>query len=362
MSPAKTSKDGTYRFDRVFRSVGRVTLSSGTRKLAEFRRRDALLTKLYDQSRLDILRALLERRLTIQDVVLADRQERLSAMASDLLARRPLWPAVNAVLDRMKPGATVTRYRGSWKAFAERGPLGPRATIAELARVDWVALEQRWGKSAADWNHLRRSVSRFLSVALDDKYHPIRRAVMQHFPERTEVGREPDLDQAAFLATIAHVSPHLRPAYWAILILGLRIGEFCALQRDHLRGRSHSVLVPGRKTKDSGRILPVDPRNWRLVDAAVPCPVTHWHIRNVWRKARKAAGIGDIRIHDLRHTMAQWSTDAGADLPMIQAQLGHATVLMTGKYAKRTLRQRHAQIMGDILHGVPQPVPRRRAK
>ena len=75
------------------------------------------------------------------------------------------------------------------------------------------------------------------------------------------------------------------------------------------------------------------------MEAAVPCPVTHWHLRNVWRKARKVTGIGDVRPHDLRHAMAQWSTEARADLPMIQAQLGHATVQMTDRYAKRKLRQ-----------------------
>jgi integrase len=90
----------------------------------------------------------------------------------------------------------------------------------------------------------------------------------------------------------------------------------------------------------------------------VPCPVTHWHLRNIWRKARVKAGIGDVRPHDLRHAMAQWSTDAGADLPMIQAQLGHATVQMTGRYAKRRLRAQHARIMGDLL-GVPQSVTQR---
>jgi len=43
---------------------------------------------------------------------------------------------------------------------------------------------------------------------------------------------------------------------------------------------------------------------------------------------------------------------------MIQAQLGHATVQMTGRYAKRKLRQQHAKIMGDLL-SVPQSVTQR---
>jgi integrase len=47
--------------------------------------------------------------------------------------------------------------------------------------------------------------------------------------------------------------------------------------------------------------------------------------------------------------MAQWGADAGADLPMIQAVLGHTTVLMTRRYARRRLRADHARIFGDLL-------------
>ena len=43
---------------------------------------------------------------------------------------------------------------------------------------------------------------------------------------------------------------------------------------------------------------------------------------------------------------------------MIQAQLGHAPIQMTGRYAKRKLRAQHAKIMSDLL-SVPQFVPQR---
>jgi integrase len=291
MSPSRTSKDGCFRFDRIFPSVGRITSSSGTRRRAEFRHRDALLSRLYDAGRLDLLRALREKRLRIQDLVLADREERLSAVASDLLTRRPLWAEVDRVLAQLPAGATVTRYRGALQQLRDRGPLGPTATVADLARVDWRALNGVWGKSAADWNHVRRAVSRFLTVALDDKWHPLRRAVLKHFPIRTEVDREPDLLPADFLRILNHVPKPLRPAYWTLVILGLRIGEFCRLQPEHLRPRTTSVTVPGTKTRGSARVLPVDPRLWPWIVAAVPCPVTHWRLRAVWRRRPRGPGV-----------------------------------------------------------------------
>lgn len=351
MSPTKTSADGCFRFDRILKGVGRLTLSSGTRKMAEFRRRDALVSKLYDQGRLDLLQALVAKRLSIQDLVVADREERLHGLASDLMARRPLWQAVEAHFP------AETRYRRSFEAFKRTG-LCP-ATISGLATVDWTALEHAWGKSPADWNHLRRAVSRLLTLVLDDKWHPVRRKVMAKFPERREVDREPDLSVEDFIRTTLLIPEPLRPAYWTIVITGLRVGEFCALTQLNLRPRSNAIEIVGKGShKKVPRVLPVDPRLWTWVERAVPCPVTHWHLRNVWRRARAVAGIGPVRLHDLRHCMAQWSTDAGADLPMIQAQLGHATIQMTGRYAKRKLRQQHAKIMGDLLT-VPQSVTQR---
>lgn len=94
-----------------------------------------------------------------------------------------------------------------------------------------------------------------------------------------------------------------------------------------------------------------EPRLWPWIVAAVPCPVTHWRLRAVWRRAASRAGCAGLRLNDLRHAMAQWATDAGADLPMIQATLGHTTVVMTGRYARRRLRADHARILGNLLGG-----------
>lgn len=74
MGPARTGKGvGAYQFDRVFPGVGRIKKSSGTDKLKEFQRRDALLTKLYETSALEVLRALKAGAITIEEIVEADR-------------------------------------------------------------------------------------------------------------------------------------------------------------------------------------------------------------------------------------------------------------------------------------------------
>ncbi|EJW11723.1 Integrase [Rhodovulum sp. PH10] len=56
-------------------------------------------------------------------------------------------------------------------------------------------------------------------------------------------------------------------------------------------------------------------------------------IKNDWRVLRKVAGLGDVRIHDLRHTYASVLASAGLSLPIIGALLGHTNPATTQRYA-----------------------------
>ena len=55
-------------------------------------------------------------------------------------------------------------------------------------------------------------------------------------------------------------------------------------------------------------------------------------IKTPWNAIRKAAGIADVRLHDLRHTYASILASAGASLPMIGALLGHTQPATTARY------------------------------
>jgi site-specific recombinase XerD len=53
----------------------------------------------------------------------------------------------------------------------------------------------------------------------------------------------------------------------------------------------------------------------------------------VWRIIRSMAGLGDVRMHDLRHSFASIAVSGGASLPIIGALLGHADSATTQRYA-----------------------------
>ena len=53
----------------------------------------------------------------------------------------------------------------------------------------------------------------------------------------------------------------------------------------------------------------------------------------LWRRARREAGIEDVRLHDLRHTVASQAVAHGVPLPTVARMLGHTQPTMTLRYA-----------------------------
>lgn len=356
MSPTRTTKGGNFRFDRLFPGVGRITASSGTKKLSEFRQRDALLVRLYRKPRLDLLRALKDGTVTIMELVEADRLDQLGQVTADLVARRPLWATVDAMLPTMGRGAaTRRRYGYSLTALRTAGVLSRTAKVGDLARVDWPALERAWEGSAADWMHLRRAVSRFLTVALGDVYHPLRRSIVQRIPRRKERHRVPDVSPADFLAIVAHAPLPLRPAYWTLAITGARLGELLGLTREDLTGHTVRIRATKTETDVSERIIPIAARLYAWVDRAVPVPVTGDALRYHWYQACRAAGRPKLRLHDLRHFTGQTLADAGRSEASIGRFLGQTTPAITRRYTDRLLRAEDAEALAGRL--VPLLVP-----
>ena len=60
-------------------------------------------------------------------------------------------------------------------------------------------------------------------------------------------------------------------------------------------------------------------------------PLSH-HLP-LWRSVRGEAGIGDVRLHDLRHTFASHAVLEGVPLPVVSRLLGHKRPSMTLRYA-----------------------------
>jgi integrase/recombinase XerD len=141
------------------------------------------------------------------------------------------------------------------------------------------------------------------------------------------------------------------PKYRAILIscyaAGLRISEACRMRLDDVDSRRMIIRVrQGKGCKErytllSPRLLGMLRCYWRAyrpVDWLFPGGTPRGHIspdtvREVFRKARERAGVGKwCTPHTLRHAFATHLLEAGTDLVVIQALLGHTSIKTTSIY------------------------------
>ncbi len=75
----------------------------------------------------------------------------------------------------------------------------------------------------------------------------------------------------------------------------------------------------------------------------------------LWRSIRCEAGIDDVRLHDLRHTVASQAVLNGVPLPVVARLLGHSNVRMTMHYTHvgdreiKAAAERVGQAIGAML-------------
>jgi integrase len=174
-------------------------------------------------------------------------------------------------------------------------------------------------------------------------------------------------------ATIAAAMPE---RYELMVLLAtwcaLRWGELCELRREDLdleRGRvkveraltwaNRRPIVGDPKSAAGRRIVSVPPHllpkvKQHLADhvGAEPDALLFPHPDNGgwlgmhtlfhdWDLARRAAGRGDLRFHDLRHTGAVLAAQSGATIKELMNRLGHST-------AEMALRYQHASEDRDL--------------
>ena len=130
-----------------------------------------------------------------------------------------------------------------------------------------------------------------------------------------------------------------------LLHTGARRNEALMAQWDHIDFENRSWVIPqsksGKKryiTLSEGVIsILMDIKASGLSDTWVfPNPKTGSPYQNIytsWHRARVAAGLPDVRMHDLRHTFASLLVNHGRSLYEVQKILGHSQIRTTERYA-----------------------------
>ena len=79
----------------------------------------------------------------------------------------------------------------------------------------------------------------------------------------------------------------------------------------------------------------------RRSEAAVQCEAMN---NTAWQRARKEAALGDLHVHDLRHTVGMRLREAGVSESTVADVLWHATRSMTHHYSVAQIVELHSAL------------------
>ena len=134
-----------------------------------------------------------------------------------------------------------------------------------------------------------------------------------------------------------------------LLLTGARLSEITELEWAHVDFERETIALPHQK--GCGRrahVVPtaamdllarrprVEGSPWVFPRATDPSRSVSIHVvENAWGRIRTAAGLDDVRLHDLRHTVGTWAARTGANAFQIRDVLRHKGVAMTSRYVNR---------------------------
>ncbi len=150
-----------------------------------------------------------------------------------------------------------------------------------------------------------------------------------------------------------------------LLFTGCRRGEILHLKwkdvGDEVLDLSDSKTGPRRVYLNSAarNIIENQPRTDSPFVFASPGDLSRPLSRSMplWYFVRERAGIGDVRLHDLRHNLASHAVMQGVPLPTVAKLLGHRQVSMTLRYAHvhDTEVEAAAERIGRIITNIWEP-------
>ena len=172
------------------------------------------------------------------------------------------------------------------------------------------------------------------------RIRPYRERMHERFLSEEEIGKAADAIEQA--EREGRIGPHGAAGLRLALFTGARSGEIVAIEWKHIDWDRRIILLPDSKTNSPRTIhlsdaalevLKTTPRIGRFVIAGTKPDAPYKNLSRAWIVARAYAGLGDVRLHDLRHSYASLAAGRGVSLHMIGKLLGHKVAATTMRYA-----------------------------
>ena len=213
-------------------------------------------------------------------------------------------------------GALDRRHVSTLHYKLRKTPIAANEAIGALSRM--LNRAEAWGLAPAGGNPCRHVVK--------NRRHKRERFLTEE--EFRRLGRTLDAREAE-----GRVSVHAAAALRLLMLTGCRCNEILTLRWDDVHLDANEIRL--RDSKTGPRAVPLSPAAARVLARLPRVPGNPWviagrrpgtrlsHIAYYWYQVREPAGLGDVRIHDLRHSFASRALALGESLPMIGKLLGH---------------------------------------
>lgn len=248
---------------------------------------------------------------------------------------------------RMAPH-TVKVYTSQARLYIR--PLLGDYKVAKVTRSDVEVVAGKI-KSLSQRNRTLQLLSRLFTQAERWDWRPAQSNPVRLVERAVERPRERVLspsELSALAAALDGLETEQRFPVAAIRVAamtGLRIAEVLGMAWERVN------LETGRaslETKTGPRVVPLPaavlellerlPRRngnpWVFAGATRKSHITYKRTHRVFLEACKAAGLADVRLHDLRRTLATRLAGAGVNAYILRDVLGHASTRMSNRYVR----------------------------
>ena len=167
-------------------------------------------------------------------------------------------------------------------------------------------------------------------------------AAVKKFKEERRARRRPtDAEVDQFIAS---AELRVQPLFGFIRETGCRLSEALRLEHSQVRKEERIVILTDSTKSGKFRVLPITEDCLRWLDempALSGCPYVFWNpttktrwfnVRKPINAAIKASKLDWFRVKDLRRHYGITLSENGAEMHVIQAMLGHASVATTETY------------------------------
>ena len=317
---------------RIFIAQARV--AGRKRRIAIGRHPDITVTQAREQA----LQALADMRRGNDPAI--ERKARVQAAAAGEMTVAELcdkW-LVDYVRPKLKP-LTALDYERVVAKYIK--PALGHLLVVRIGRDDVVRLHVDMQQIPRRANYIINTVRSILNFAIDlglrpPASNPARRIKMyreqlhERFLTEEEIGKAADAIEQ--VERTGKIGPHGAAGLRLALFTGARSGEITAIEWKHIDWDRRIIRLPDSKTNDPRTIhlsdaaievLKTVPRIGRYVIAGARPDAPYKNLSRAWIVARAYVGLGDVRLHDLRHSYASLAAGRGVSLQMIGKLLGH---------------------------------------